>query len=62
MLAAALAYCRDTLGLARVLVTCAEPNTASRRVIEANGGNLENTVDGECRFWIALTESHRAGG
>jgi len=62
MLAAALAYCRDTLGLARVLVTCAEPNTGSRRVIEANGGNLENTVDGEWRFWSALTESHRAGG
>jgi predicted acetyltransferase len=54
MLAAALAYCRDSLGLARVLITCAEPNTASRRVIEANGGILENTLDGECRYWADL--------
>jgi hypothetical protein len=54
MLAAALAYCRDTLGLIRVLVTCAESNTASRRVVEANGGELENTLDGECWYWIAI--------
>lgn len=52
MLAAALAYCRDTLGLTRVLVTCAETNAASRRVIEANSGVLENVLDGECRYWI----------
>ena len=54
MLAAALAYCRDTLGVTRVLLTCAESNTASRRVIEANGAVLENTLDGECRYWIAI--------
>lgn len=52
MLAAAVAYCRDPLGLARVLVTCDQGNTASRRVIEANGGVLENVLDGECRYWI----------
>jgi predicted acetyltransferase len=57
MLAAALAYCRGTLGLGRVLVTCAAPNAASRRVIEANRGILENTLDGECRYWIDLTEN-----
>jgi predicted acetyltransferase len=59
MLAAALAYCRDTLGLTRVLVTCAESNTASRKVIEANGGVLENTLDGECRYWITIPETRR---
>jgi len=52
MLAAALGYCSDTLGLTQVLITCAEANTASRRVIEANGGVLENILDGECRYWI----------
>jgi len=57
MLAAALAYCRDTLGLTRVLITCDETNTASRRVIEGNSGILENTLDGECRYWVDLTEN-----
>jgi predicted acetyltransferase len=52
MVAAALGYCRGTLGLTRVLITCAETNTASRRVIEANGGVLENILDGECRYWV----------
>jgi predicted acetyltransferase len=51
MLAAGLAYCRDGLGLTRLLITCAEPNTASRRVIEANGGALDSILDGECRYW-----------
>jgi predicted acetyltransferase len=52
MLAAALDYYAGTLGLARVLVTCAQPNAASRRVIETNGGILENTLNGECRYWV----------
>jgi predicted acetyltransferase len=61
MLAVALAYCRDALGMTRVLLTCAESNTASRRVIEANGAVLENTLDGECRYWIAIPETrHQA--
>lgn len=61
MLAAALVYCQDTLRLTRVLVTCAESNTASRRVIEANGAVLENTLDGECRYWIAIPQTrHQA--
>jgi predicted acetyltransferase len=55
MLAAALAYCRATLGLARVLITCAEQHAASRRVIEANRGSLDNILDGECRYWVDLT-------
>jgi predicted acetyltransferase len=53
MLGAALAYCRDTLGLTRVLVTCAESNAASRRVIESNGAVLQDILEGECRYWIA---------
>jgi predicted acetyltransferase len=53
MLAAAIAYCRDTLGLTRLLVTCTESNAASRRVIESNGAVLEDILEGECRYWIA---------
>jgi predicted acetyltransferase len=49
------------LGLERVLVTCQETNIGSRKIIEANGGVLENAVqlqDGEprvLRYWIALS-------
>jgi predicted acetyltransferase len=47
------------LGLMRVLVTCDEGNVASRKIIEKNGGLLENvepTKDGPLkrRYWIAL--------
>jgi predicted acetyltransferase len=52
MLAAAISHCRGALGITRVLVTCDQSNVASRRVIEINGGALENIVDGECRYWI----------
>ena len=44
-------------GLARVLITCAEPNTASRQVIENNGGILENTLNSERRYWVDLTQN-----
>jgi predicted acetyltransferase len=56
MLAAAVSYCTNTLGLGRVLVTCAETNTVSRRVIEANGATLEDIIDGECRYWITVPD------
>jgi predicted acetyltransferase len=52
MLAAAVVYCRNTLGITRILVTCDQSNAASRRVIESNGGVLENVLDGECRYLI----------
>jgi predicted acetyltransferase len=48
------------LGLARVLITCDADNTGSRKIIEANGGQLERTVLLEGRsvptlhFWITL--------
>jgi predicted acetyltransferase len=49
MLAQAKTPCR-ALGLTELLITCREDNLASRRVIEANGGTLEQVVDGEARY------------
>jgi predicted acetyltransferase len=49
-----------TLRLECVLVTCDDDNTASRRIIESNGGVLENIVQVEWwpaklrRYWIEL--------
>ncbi len=53
MLAAACDRCRAD-GMIRLLVTCRTGNVASRRVIEANGGVLDNADGGICRFWITL--------
>ncbi|HWQ11332.1 MAG TPA: GNAT family N-acetyltransferase [Roseiflexaceae bacterium] len=59
MLALCLEQAR-TLGLARALVTCDDDNLASARVIEKNGGVLEDTRFHEPtgklvrRYWIAL--------
>jgi len=61
MLAGALLRCR-ALRLTEALVTCDADNTGSRRVIEANGGVLEQAgaLPGErpsdhiCRYWIGL--------
>lgn len=49
-------------GLGRVLLTCNETNIGSRKIIEANGGKLENAVvvagqEGkQMRYWIHLDE------
>jgi predicted acetyltransferase len=51
MLRAALPVARS-LGIDRALITCDVDNIASRRVIEANGGELENELDGKLRFWV----------
>jgi predicted acetyltransferase len=40
------------LGIRDALLTCDEANAASRRIIEANGGRLEDVADGICRNWI----------
>jgi len=46
------------LGLEKVLITCDDDNLASRRVIEKNGGILENRLYREeggvaiCRYWV----------
>jgi predicted acetyltransferase len=59
ILALALEECR-LLGLERVLVTCLHDNIASARIIEANGGELENVVRHPAgrgrlrRYWISL--------
>lgn len=53
MLAAGIVEC-DRLGLARVLLTCAPGNEASRRVILANGGVADGRGDTEDRFWITV--------
>ena len=44
MLALALQQC-DALGLRELLLTCSPDNPASRRVIEKNGGVLDNIVE-----------------
>ena len=41
------------LGIDPVLVTCDVDNTASRKVIEANGGALEDQRGVKLRYWIA---------
>lgn len=47
-------------GLRRVLVTCDETNIGSQKIIEANGGQLENAIFFEdqpvrkLRYWIDL--------
>ena len=61
-LAMALQFCREELHLTRVLITCDDDNQASARVIEKNGGVLENKVINELdrgavltrRYWISL--------
>lgn len=65
-LALALDYCREelkgVLDRDKVLVTCDDDNIRSARVIEANGGVLENKVENfeggrhilTRRYWIAL--------
>jgi predicted acetyltransferase len=47
--------CRD-LGLSEILVSCAEDNVGSRRVIEANGGALDRIIDGEALYWLATSQ------
>jgi predicted acetyltransferase len=49
MLAQAKSVCQR-LGLTELLVTCAEDNLGSRRVIEANGGALDRIVDGQAHY------------
>jgi predicted acetyltransferase len=46
------------VGLKKALVTCDESNPASKKIIEANGGELENIIPGDDgpkrRYWIEL--------
>lgn len=52
MLAAALPVARS-LGIDQALLTCDEDNIASRKVIEANGGVLEDKSGGKVRYWLS---------
>jgi predicted acetyltransferase len=49
------------LGLEQVLITCDSDNVGSRKVIEANGGVLEDERSGKLRFWV-LTMPRAATG
>ena len=53
-----------SLGLARVLVVCAQGNAASARTIESNGGVLELAPVGEAtsvrRYWITVHPTETA--
>jgi predicted acetyltransferase len=51
MLGAVLPHAHD-MGIDPVLVTCDAGNMASRRVIEANRGVLEDERHGLLRFWV----------
>ena len=51
MLRAALPIAAE-IGLDQVLITCDTDNVGSRRVIEANGGVLEDERSGMLRFWV----------
>ena len=46
-------------GMDPVLVTCDDDNTGSRRVIEANGGVLEDVRNRKMRFWVPTTQPVR---
>ncbi|AWV90640.1 GNAT family N-acetyltransferase [Bradymonas sediminis] len=56
-------------GLSRVLLTCDPDNTASRKIIEKNGGlfekRIERMIDGvlycKLRYWIEVPIAHPAG-
>ena len=51
MLAEALPVA-GALGMDELLITCDVDNEASRRVIEANGGELEDQRGVKLRFWV----------
>lgn len=51
MLAAALPRAA-ALGIEKALVTCDTTNTASRKVIERNGGILEDRRGDKLRYWV----------
>jgi len=51
MLRAVLPHAR-AMGTDPALVTCDTSNAASRRVIEANGGVLEDERRGKLRYWV----------
>ena len=47
-----------TKNTTEALLTCNEDNAPSRKVIEANNGDLEDSVEGKCRYWIRNLINH----
>ena len=45
-------------GIDPVLVTCDDDNVGSRKVIEANGGVLEDVRNRKMRFWVPGSDRH----
>lgn len=62
MVRQSLAHCRE-LGIHKVLITCDEDNVASGKVIMANGGVYEKSVEVDgClvrRYWITLEDENK---
>lgn len=56
MLRAALPIARR-IGIENVLITCDVTNIASRKVVEACGGSLDDERGGKLRFWVPTTVS-----
>ncbi|MDD2492315.1 MAG: GNAT family N-acetyltransferase [Bacilli bacterium] len=62
MLQMTLPYCKEVLKLQKVLITCDDDNIGSAKVIEKNGGIMENVVINDIergtvktrRYWINL--------
>jgi predicted acetyltransferase len=54
MLALSLPYAKS-LGIDPALVTCDKTNVASRKVIEASGGQRDAPVGIKLRFWVPTT-------
>lgn len=58
MLAKALEYCKEEIGLEKVMIGCYKSNEPSRKTILNAGGVLENEVekDGEIvqTYWVKL--------
>jgi predicted acetyltransferase len=52
MLRAMLDLAAQEYGIDSALVTCDPDNVASRKVIEACGGQLEDERDGKLRYWV----------
>lgn len=50
------------IGLERVLVCCAEDNVGSRTIIEAAGGEYEDSCNGQRRYWLSVIPSGRPRG
>jgi len=60
-----LGEARDVLGLERTLITCAEGNSASARMVEHCGGILDEiraTGTGPQRRYLITSRNHGTGG